>query len=184
MWPDDAPRKRTLGIKDKEHLWKREGKRCSNPACGRKLDFTEMQVGHKKAYSRGGSTAFSNLVSLCYPCNKLQGTDSWAVFLRKQGVTGAKTTATQAVKTKLQALTVTQLKALASKHGVKVTGSLVEDWFETKRKAPTKAQYITRLSKVLNASQVRAVPKPAAKKATAKKPAKRKRKSNDDFWPF
>ena len=111
MWPDDAPRKRTLGIKDKEHLWKREGKRCSNPACGRKLDFTEMQVGHKKAYSRGGSTAFSNLVSLCYPCNKLQGTDSWAVFLRKQGVTGAKTTATQAVKTKLQALTVTQLKA-------------------------------------------------------------------------
>jgi hypothetical protein len=45
-----------------------------------------MQVGHKTAWSRSRSTTLRNSVCLCYRCNKLQGTDSWAVFMKKQGV--------------------------------------------------------------------------------------------------
>ena len=45
-----------------------------------------MQVGHKKAHAKGGTATFSNVITLCYKCNKLQGTDSWAVFLKKQNV--------------------------------------------------------------------------------------------------
>ncbi|MGI0016597.1 MAG: HNH endonuclease, partial [Nitrososphaera sp.] len=51
----------------------------------KEITFTEMQVGHKTAYSRGGSTTMRNAVCLCYACNKLQGTDSWATFQKKIG---------------------------------------------------------------------------------------------------
>jgi len=52
----------------------------------KKIEFDEMQVGHKTAYSRGGGTTLRNSVCLCYRCNKLQGTDSWERFLKKQGI--------------------------------------------------------------------------------------------------
>ena len=78
--------KRTLSIRDRQILYRRAKKRCENPACGREIEFDEMQVGHKKAWSKGGRTTLANSVCLCYRCNKLQGTDSWAVFLKKQGV--------------------------------------------------------------------------------------------------
>jgi len=61
-----------------------------------------MQVGHKRAYAKGGSTTLRNSVCLCYSCNKLQGTDSWQTFLRKLGkdpkkrkTTGKKKTSTK-----------------------------------------------------------------------------------------
>lgn len=44
-----------------------------------------MEVGHKNPWSKGGSTSYRNAVVLCHKCNKLQGTDSWATFQRKQG---------------------------------------------------------------------------------------------------
>ena len=44
-----------------------------------------MQVGHKKAYSKGGNTTLRNSVCICYRCNKLQGTDDWNVFIKKIG---------------------------------------------------------------------------------------------------
>ena len=90
MFWDESPRKRTLGIRDKQNLFIRDGKKCGNPKCGKKLEFMSMQVGHKKAFSKGGSSTFSNLITLCYECNKLQGTDSWAVFLKKQGAVDKK----------------------------------------------------------------------------------------------
>ena len=78
--------KRTLGIRDKQILYRNAKGKCENPACGKKIDFDEMQTGHKNAHSKGGSTTLRNSVCLCYRCNKLQGTDSWATFLRKQKV--------------------------------------------------------------------------------------------------
>lgn len=174
IW-DDSPRKRTLGIRDKQILWRRDGKKCGNPTCGKSVDFDEMQVGHKKAHSKGGSATLSNTITLCYRCNKLQGTDSWAVFLKKQGVVDKKKVAAQTVKTKLQALTVTQLKSLATKHGIKVSGRLVDDWGDSTRAAPTKAQYVTKLSKALSASQIRATPTRSTKTTAPKRsPAKKK----------
>ncbi len=82
---DEQPRKRTMSIRDKQILLKRAGGRCEN--CGTPIDFTQLMVGHKTAYSKGGGTSFRNCVALCYSCNKLQGTDSWETFQRKQGKT-------------------------------------------------------------------------------------------------
>ena len=75
--------KRTLGIRDKQILYHRAKGKCE--ACGKKIEFSEMLTGHKTAASKGGSTTFRNSVCLCYKCNKLQGTDSWATFMKKRG---------------------------------------------------------------------------------------------------
>ena len=81
--------KRTLGTRDREILWNRAKKRCEN--CGKKIDSGDMQAGHKLAASKGGKATISNSVCLCYGCNKRQGTDSWAVFRKKQGKSGTRT---------------------------------------------------------------------------------------------
>jgi 5-methylcytosine-specific restriction endonuclease McrA len=73
--------KRTLGIRDRQILYERAKHKCE--ACGERIEFSEMQAGHKTAASRGGSATLNNSVCLCYRCNKLQGTDSWSVFMSK-----------------------------------------------------------------------------------------------------
>ncbi|MBI2547224.1 MAG: hypothetical protein HYW23_02145 [Candidatus Aenigmarchaeota archaeon] len=51
----------------------------------KKIEFSEMQTGHKTVASKGGNATLRNSVCLCYKCNKLQGTDSWATFIKKMG---------------------------------------------------------------------------------------------------
>jgi len=165
--------KRALGTRDKQILYRNAKGRCQNPACNKKIDYDEMQVGHKTAWSRGGSTTLRNSVCLCYRCNKLQGTDSWAVFMKKQGIEDPKTK----VKQSLENLTLQQLKLLAAKHRVKVTGYVEEGLFSSRRIAPTKRQYINKLSGVVTNADLRSVPKEPPR--TAKR--KRRRKA-DDFW--
>jgi len=75
--------KRTLGIRDKQILYNRAKGKCE--ACGRKIGFDEMHSGHKNAASKGGSATLRNSVCICARCNKLQGTDSWATFMKKMG---------------------------------------------------------------------------------------------------
>ena len=75
--------RRTLGIGDKQILYRKAKGRCE--ACGRKIEFDEMQSGHKNPASKGGSATLRNSVCLCYRCNKLQRTDSWATFMKKMG---------------------------------------------------------------------------------------------------
>jgi len=77
--------KRSVGIRDKKLLYRNAKSRCENPTCKKKIEFDEMQVGHKTAWSKGGSTTFKNSVCLCWRCNNLQGTDNWIVFLKKAG---------------------------------------------------------------------------------------------------
>jgi 5-methylcytosine-specific restriction endonuclease McrA len=91
LWDNDTDSKRTLGIRDKQILYRNAKGKCENPACGKKIEFDEMQVGHKTAWSKGGRTTLKNSVCLCYRCNKLQGTDSWATFMKKQNVVDPKT---------------------------------------------------------------------------------------------
>ena len=81
--PKTPSRKRTLGIRDKQILYRRAKGRCE--ACRRKIDFDEMHSGHKNAASKGGSATLRNSVCVCARCNKLQGTDSWATFMKKMG---------------------------------------------------------------------------------------------------
>ncbi|MFH1721849.1 MAG: HNH endonuclease signature motif containing protein [Candidatus Altiarchaeota archaeon] len=173
FWDDGLDSRRTIGIRDKQILYRNAKGRCQNPACNKKIDFDEMQVGHKTAWSRGGSTTFRNSVCLCYRCNKLQGTDSWAVFMKKQGIEDPKTK----VKQSLENLTLQQLKLLAAKHHVKVTGYVEEDLFSSRRVAPTKRQYINKLSGVVTSADLRSMPKEPPK------PAKKKtRRKSDDSW--
>src|SRR4030042_4786889 len=106
MWGDDGrDSKRALGIRDKKILYRNANGKCENPTCGKEIEFDEMQVGHKTAWSRGGNSTLRNCVCLCYRCNKLQGTDSWATFLKKQGVVDPKTK----LKNSLKALNIRQL---------------------------------------------------------------------------
>ena len=115
-----------------------------------------MQVGHKTAWSRGGTTTLKNSVCLCWRCNNLQGTDSWVVFLKKQGVAVADPKSEKIeVKKILATKTVLQLKALAKQHGFRVSREVVENFFDSYTKAPTKAQYIKLLSAKLKLADLR-----------------------------
>jgi len=170
---DDTDSKRTLGIRDRQILYRNAKGRCENPACGKKIDFDEMQVGHKTAWSKGGRTTIKSCLCLCYRCNKLQGTDSWATFLRKQGVEDPKAR----LKKLLQGLSIKQLKFLADKHQLKVKGQVVETFFDSYKRAPTKSQYINKLAGIVTEKEISSVPKETVK--TAKK---KKRKKSEDFW--
>lgn len=130
MFYEDDYRPRTLGIRDKQILYRNANGRCQNPGCKKKIDFDEMEVGHKTAYSRGGSTTFKNSVCLCHRCNKLQGTDSWTKFLKKQGLT-IEEDPKKKVKRYLEQLNVQELKQIATKRRVIVRGSTVDDGWDT-----------------------------------------------------
>lgn len=83
-------KKRTLGIRDRQILHHRAKEKCEG--CGKKIHFSEMQVGHKKAYSKGGATTLPNSACLCYKCNKLQGTGSLETLKKKlAGTYGTRT---------------------------------------------------------------------------------------------
>jgi len=68
--PTGSNKKRTLGSREKQILYDRAKHRCE--ATGHKIDFSEMQVGHKNPHSKGGSATLRNSVCLCYKHNKLQ----------------------------------------------------------------------------------------------------------------
>ncbi len=129
--------------------------RCQNPTCGKEIQFDEMQVGHKTAWSRGGPSTLKNSVCLCYRCNKLQGTDSWAVFMKKQGVVVVDPK--DKIRQSLKALTVPQLKSLAAKYNVKVAPQVIEKLFTTERRAPTKQQYVNKLVRVVSTDDLSGV---------------------------
>ena len=139
---------RTLGIRDKQILYLKAEKKCEN--CGKTLEFHEIQVGHKKAASKGGSATLKNCVCLCYPCNKLQGTDNWITFQRKQG----KTIESDKIKNRLIDLNLKELKLLATKHNIKVKGRIDDSYFDTVRKPPSKKQYVTKLTNVVTEEEL------------------------------
>lgn len=166
MWEEST--KRTLGIRDKQILYERAKHQCE--ACGKTIDFTEMQVGHKIAASKGGHATLRNTVCLCYRCNKLQGTDSWSTFLKKMG----KSSNISETKSVLKKMSIQQLKALAQKHGIKVKGTKEEGFFSDNYKAPSKTKYVNALSK-LSMEQIQSTP--------VESPIKRKKKQSSG-WLF
>ncbi len=101
-------KKRTLSLRDKQILYRRAKGRCE--ACGKKIEFDEMQVGHRKAYSKGGATTLANAACLCYRCNKLQGTDSLETFKRKLTGTYGKRTKIKSVKRKKKSYSLLTIK--------------------------------------------------------------------------
>ena len=161
IWGADRVSKGMLTTKDKQKLYLNAKKRCEN--CGKKIDFYEMEIGHrKKIYSIGERTTLADSLCICRACNKKQGLDSWATFQKKQGKQDSKTI----MKKSLQTLNITQLQALAEKHKVDVEGTLVD--FNSKRKVPTKSQYINKLVSVVTEKEISSVsdekPETTAKK--------------------
>lgn len=172
LFDDGRDARRTLGIREKQILYRNANKRCQNPACCREIEFDEMQVGHKRAWSKGGRTTLKNSVCLCYRCNKLQGRDSWDAFLRKQGIRDEKAE----TKASLESLNLGQLKRLAKDHNIKVKGKTEEYMFRTARKAPMKKQYVSKLKGVVTEEEIRSLPN------EVKPVKKRKKKTSDAFW--
>jgi len=164
------PKKRTLGLRDKQILLERAGYKCE--ACGKEIRFSQMQVGHKIAASKGGEATLENCVSLCYKCNKLQGTDSWKTFLKKLGKQGS-VKSNSGVKQTLQGLTLPKLRFLAKKHKIKVKGRIEEGLFEDRELPPTKAQYVTALVKRLTEKDIE-----SDLKEFTEKPKKKREKSS------
>jgi len=178
MWSFDIKRpKRTLGIRDKQILYRNAGGKCQNPACGRSIDFDEMQVGHKRAASKGGKATFKNCVCLCYRCNKLQGTDTWATFLKKQHVQSDNSQH----KAALDDLNMQQLKFLAKKHHIRLKGKVEQLMFETRKIPPSRKQYVNALAKVVSEKDIES----ELKEMPEKKKRTRKKKSSSLFdWSF
>ena len=75
--------KRSLGIRDKKNLYVKCHRKCG--ACGKKIHFDEMQVGHRTAWSKGGKTTFNNSVALCWSCNNNMGTQRYESYMKKMG---------------------------------------------------------------------------------------------------
>ena len=158
--------KRTLGIGDKQILYIRAKRKCK--ACGKVLDFDEMQVGHKTAASKGGRATLRNCVCICFRCNKLQGTDNWMTFLKKIGKAEVSDS-----KDLLKNLNMEKLKFLAKNHNIKVKGRVEEGIFRNHQKSPSKMQYVNALYKIISTNDI----KSELKQMPEKK--KKKRKSSN-----
>jgi len=186
---DGKDKKRAMGIRDRLILYENAKKRCQNPYCNKEIEFVEMQIGHKKAWSKGGKTTFSNCVCLCYACNRKQGCDSWAVFLKKQSFSGNKekvvndkiSTVTPIIEVKpdsraipvtpineknadlksaLETLSISQLKSLAKAHHIAVKGKVEMYVFGPDKKIPpTKRQYISKLKGIVTQEEIDSLPK-------------------------
>jgi hypothetical protein len=163
LFDDDRDSKRTLGERDKKILYRNADGKCQN--CKEKIDYDQMQVSHKTAWSKGGRTTLKNSVCLCWRCNNLQGPDSWATFQKKQG----REDKTDKVKKLLKDLTIKQLKSLAEKHHIKVKGRTSYEGFEETRNAPTKKSYINKLASVVSEEEINSLPKEVVAKKKRKK---------------
>lgn len=111
-----------------------------------------------------------NSVCLCYACNKLQGTDSWVTFQKKQG----KSVEADPVKIRLKKLTITQLKYIAKEKDIKLKGKTEESFFSSSTIPPSKAQYVNALSKKIKEKEIDDIlkNKPVTQKRTRKKTKK------------
>lgn len=92
--------------------------------------------------------------------------------MRKQGVEDPKSK----LKNSLETLSISQLKSLADKHHIKVKGTVVDDMFDSYRKAPTKKQYISKLAGIITEKELSSIPKETPKKV------KRRPRRDDSWW--
>jgi hypothetical protein len=167
----EETRRRTLTGNERQMLWTRNGGKCQG--CEKEITYLDMQVGHRTAYSKGGTITLKNALCLCYTCNKMQRTLTWAQFQKKLG----KEDPTEKTKKGLRSLNLRELKFLAAKYRVRVSGTIQEGIFSDTRIAPDKGKYIRALTKVVNDADIE-----LAKASTPKPVVKRKRKQSSSWW--
>lgn len=177
FFDDERDRKRSLGAREKHMLYIKAKRRCEG--CGKKLEFeSDMQVGHRTAWSKGGRTTWKNCAALCYRCNRLQSTESLDKFRKKMGYDKKEATLQASSEAKLDDLSITQLKSLAKKHGISVKGKRVAgDIFSSAYNKPaTKKDYIKKLVKIVKPSELKDI-----KLAPKKKAVKKRKKKEEGF---
>ncbi len=60
---------RLFGPVEKEIIWNRDGRKCQNPPCGRKVNFREATIHHVTEHVAGGLTVIENGVLICPECH-------------------------------------------------------------------------------------------------------------------
>lgn len=164
---DSKPRRKSIPKAVKITVWnkyigtdKAEGK-CY--VCKKTIHVTDFDCGHNKAVARNGNNNISNLRPICRTCNLSMRTTSIETFKARHFDKPK-----MSLKPALNALMISQLKALAVKHGITVKGSLVESIFDSHIEPPTKRQYVDKLAKVVTAREIKMVPKPVVKRKRRK----------------
>jgi hypothetical protein len=174
FWGADRPAPRRKKIPKAVHdmVWIKYMKSKTDGKCyccrTRTITIYDFEVGHNKAVATGGKDNLDNLRPICKSCNTSMQTQTIESFrakhFAKPGTLSPEMKLKQAkaqVKQKLEHLTLPQLKALATKHGVRVPGYVEEGLFGSRRVAPTKSEYIKKLSAVVTPADLGspAVPK-------------------------
>jgi hypothetical protein len=130
-------RRRFTDTQKKQILYQQDNK-CA--VCHKKLDPRTVEFDHVKEWSATGETIVKNGAALHPDCHRLK---TFNHVLKKTDK--SKTEDKLATRQELNALTITQLKSLALKHKIKVTGRTYEDMWERRKLPPTKTQYINKL---------------------------------------
>jgi hypothetical protein len=171
---DERDSKRSLTKHEKDLLYLRANRKCE--MCGDEIkDSMDMEAGHNKAWSKGGKTTLKNSLCLCHHCNRIQATESKKSLLKKLGVEDKESV----MKGKLDSLSISQLKDLAKKKGIKIKGTVEENLFSRSTKAPTKKKYISKLKGIVSEEEINSLPKEVTK---VKK--KKKRNTSGGFFGF
>lgn len=128
------------------------------------ISFTNFEMGHNKAVAKGGSNSVDNLRPICRTCNSSMQKQSIESFKKKYFPTEKdkqEKQLKQSLKQSLDTLTIKQLKSLAEKYNIKVKGKIVEDSWDSHTAAPTKSEYVKKLSGIVTAKDLKSLPKEA-----------------------
>jgi len=125
-------KRRAFTITQKNNILYQQDNKCA--ICHRKLDIRIVEYDHIKAWSAEGKTIVKNGAALCPNCHRKK-----TFSQRLKAVDKPKTENPLATRKQLNEITLAQLKLLARKHNITVSGSVYESiMWGSKRVAPTK----------------------------------------------
>jgi hypothetical protein len=140
--------------------------------CGKRVHPFEAEIGHNKAYSRGGKLTFRNAILLHPACNRSMRTQTLKQARRSIGLEAPE----NKTKSALNALPISKLRFLAKKHGVRVKGTLEEGLFSSTRHPPSKAKLVNALAKVVRKERI------ASELTSMPVPKKRRKRRESSWW--
>lgn len=132
--------RRTFTQTQKNEILQQQGGKCA--ICHEPFNFRIVQYHHIKGWAANGKTIIKNAAAVCPNCHSEITHNE-----RLKKIDRPKTAHKLATKQSLERLTVTQLKALAKRHNIKVPSTVDKSAFfgTTYTKSPTKRQYINKL---------------------------------------
>jgi len=152
LWEDEPKKRKTIPKKLlRQAVWKRDQGRCR--VCGHRVDPNDWALGHNRARSKGGKLTFKNTYVVHPLCNRSQRT---LTLKETRRLIGSPETDQEKVRRLLNSLTVDQLKNLATKHGIRLRGKVVDSFLWRETLPPSKRQYVNALTKVVSIRQVQA----------------------------